>query len=59
MLPAWRDGRLEVLRGGNSSGESAYLPCTAWTQMDTVEKGGVGESGVEPVLIPATMGRRG
>jgi hypothetical protein len=32
------------------------LPCTAWTQVDTVEKGGWGEGGVEPVVIPASMG---
>jgi hypothetical protein len=48
LLPVWHDGRLEVLRGGNRRGESAHLPCTAWTQMDTVESGGWGESGVEP-----------
>jgi hypothetical protein len=56
MLPVWHKSRLEVLHWGNRRGESAQLPCTAWTQMDTVKKGGWGERGVEPVVIPATMG---
>jgi len=56
LLPVRRDGRLEFLRWGNRRGESARLPCTAWTQTDTVEGGGWGESGIEPVLIPASMG---
>ncbi len=56
QLPVWRDGRLEILRWGNRRGESAHLPCTAWTQTGTVEGGGWGECGVEPVVIPATMG---
>jgi hypothetical protein len=56
FLPVWRNGRLEVLRWGNRRGESQQLPCTAWTQIDTVENGGWGERGVEPVVIPATMG---
>ncbi len=56
LLPVWRNGRLEVLRWGNRRDESAQLPCTAWTQLSTVESGGWGEHGVEPVVIPATMG---
>lgn len=56
LLPVWRNGRLEVLRWGNRRGESLCLPCTAWTQMDTVQAGGWGERGVESVVIPATMG---
>jgi hypothetical protein len=51
LLPAWRDGRLEILRWGSRRGESALLPCTAWTQIDTVENGGWGERGVEPVVM--------
>ena len=39
LLPVWRDGRLQVLCWGNRRGESAQLPCTAWTQMGTVENG--------------------
>jgi hypothetical protein len=56
LLPVWRDGRLDVLRWGNRRGESSRLPSTAWTQTDTVEEGGWGECGVEPVVIPARMG---
>jgi hypothetical protein len=56
LLPAWRDGRLEFHRWGNRRGESAQLPCTAWTQRETVEDGGWGGRTVEPVVIPATMG---
>ena len=56
VLPVWRNGRLEILRWGHRRGESARLPCTAWTQIDTVQGGGWGERGVEPVIIPATMG---
>jgi hypothetical protein len=56
LLPVWRNGRLEVLRWGNRRGESARLPCTAWTQRGTIDSGGWGECGVEPVVIPATMG---
>jgi hypothetical protein len=56
LLPVWRNGQLQVLRWGNRRGESRSLPCTAWTQLGTVENGGWGEHGVEPVVIPATMG---
>jgi hypothetical protein len=56
FLPVWRDGRLQILRWGNRRGESPRLPCTAWTQLDTIKSGGWGEYGVEPVVIPATMG---
>jgi hypothetical protein len=56
VLPVWRSGRLEILRWGNRRGESAELPCTAWTQLDTVEGGGWVQRGAEPVVIPATMG---
>ena len=42
--------------GAIVAARSAQLPCTAWTQLDTLESGGWGEHGVEPVVIPATMG---
>src|SRR6516225_5759918 len=54
MLPVWRSGQLEILRWGNRRGESAHLPSTAWTQIDTVESGDWGASAVELVVIPAT-----
>ncbi len=56
LLPVWRNGQLQVLRWGNHRGESRHLPCTAWTQLGTIESGGWGERAVEPVVIPATMG---
>jgi hypothetical protein len=56
LLPVWRNGRLDFLRWGNRRGESPGLPCTAWTQLVTIEDGGWGERGVEPVVIPASMG---
>jgi hypothetical protein len=56
LLPVWRNGQLQVLRWGNRRGESRHLPCTAWTQLDTVKGGGWGAMHVEPVVIPATMG---
>jgi hypothetical protein len=56
LLPVWREGQLQVFRWGNRRGESRHLPCMAWTQIDTVEKGGWGERPVELVVIPATMG---
>jgi len=56
LLPVWRNGQLQVLRWGNRRGESPHLPCTAWTQRDTIENGGWGQGNVESVVIPATMG---
>jgi hypothetical protein len=56
VLPVWHNGRLEILRWGNRRGESPGLPCTAWTQLETVEGNGWGERGFEPVVIPASMG---
>ena len=55
-LRVWRNGRLQVLRWGNRRGESLHLPCTAWTQLETVEGGGWAGRNVEPVVVPATMG---
>ncbi|SRR5579875_1996180 len=56
LLPVWHEGQLQILRWGNRRGQSACLPCTAWTQLETVKNGGWGEYGVESVIIPATMG---
>jgi len=56
LLPVWRNGQLRVLRWGNRRGESLHLPCTAWTQVGTVENGGLGDRRVEPVVIPAMVG---
>jgi hypothetical protein len=56
VLPVWRNGQLQILCWGNRRGESARLPCTAWTHLDTIEGGGWGERRLELAVIPATMG---
>ena len=56
VLPVWLDGGLQIIRWGNRRGQSRGLPCTAWTQMETLEKRGWGDREVEPVVIAATMG---
>ena len=56
MLRSWLNGRLHIARWGNRRGESRRLPCTAWTWLATLEGGGWGGHGGEPVVIPATMG---
>jgi hypothetical protein len=56
VLPVWRNSQPQVLRWGNRRGESPRLPCTAWTQMETVESGGGGDRAIEPVVMPTTMG---
>ena len=56
LLPIWLNGRLHIARWGNRRGESRRLPCTAWTWRATLEGGGWGNHGGEPVIIPATMG---
>jgi hypothetical protein len=56
LLPVWHNGQLQILRWGNRRGESVRLPCTGWTQLETVKNGCWGECDIEPVVIPATMG---
>lgn len=60
-LPVWRDGRLQVVRWGNSRGQSRFLPRTGWTWRETIEQGGWRGSGAISVDIPASFGleRRG
>jgi hypothetical protein len=55
-LPVWHHGRLQVVRWGNRRGQSSGLPCTAWTQLATVEAGGWADYHAEPVVIPAAFG---
>ena len=55
-LPIWRDGRLEIVRWGNSRGQSRVLPRTGWTWLETVREGGWDDSGAILVEIPATFG---
>jgi hypothetical protein len=56
VLPVWLDGQLRVVRWGNRRGQSRRLPCTAWTWLATVEKGGWAELEPVEVAIPAAMG---
>ena len=56
VLPVWINGQLKIVRWGNRRGQSLHLPCTAWTQLSTVENGGWRNRHIEPVVIPATMG---
>ena len=54
-LPVWRDGRLQVVRWGNSRGQSRFLPRTGWTWLSTIHEGGWRGLGAIPVDIPATL----
>jgi len=60
-LPIWRDGRLQIVRWGNSRGESRFLPRTGWTWHETIKAGGWRHTAAIPVDIPASFGleRRG
>lgn len=54
-LPVWRDGRLQIVRWGNSRGQSRYLPRTCWTWLETVNQGGWRGLEAVAVDIPATL----
>ncbi len=54
-LPVWRDGRLQVVRWGNSRGESRFLPRTGWTWLETIQEGHWLSSGAISVDIPASL----
>jgi hypothetical protein len=54
-LPVWRDGRLQVVRWGNSRGQSRFLPPTCWTWLETINEGGWRGMDAIPVDIPATL----
>jgi hypothetical protein len=56
ILPVWVDGQLQILRWGNRRGQSPQLPCTAWTQLTTLQSGGWGDREVQEVVIPANVG---
>src|SRR5262249_10823160 len=60
-LPIWRDGQLQVVRWGNSRGQSRSLPRTGWTWESSIREGRW--QGVEAIAvdIPASYGleRRG
>jgi len=54
-VPVWRDGRLHVVRWGNSRGQSRFLPRTCWTWLETINEGGWRGMDAIPVDIPATI----
>jgi hypothetical protein len=54
-LPIWRDGRLQIVRWGNSRGQSRVLPRTGWTWLDTVQTGGWRHCHPIAVDIPAIL----
>jgi hypothetical protein len=55
-LPVWRDGRLQIVRWGNTRGQSRVLPPTGWTWKATVDDGTWQSTGAVLVDIPATLG---
>lgn len=55
-LPIWRDGRLQIVRWGNSRGQSRFLPPTGWTWQSTIDEGYWRSSSAVLVDIPATLG---
>jgi hypothetical protein len=54
-LPVWRDGRLQIVRWGNTRGQSRFLPRTGWTWLSTIREGGWQNSRAILVDIPATL----
>lgn len=60
-LPIWRDGQLQVVRWGNSRGQSGCLPRTGWTWESSIREGRWQNVEAVAVDIPATYGleRRG
>ncbi|HEY7159567.1 MAG TPA: hypothetical protein VH575_36810 [Gemmataceae bacterium] len=56
LLPVWIEGRLRVATWGNNRGESRALPCSGWTQRETVESGGWAAFQTKTVIIPASLG---
>ncbi len=48
-LPIRRDGQLQVVRWGNSRGQSRFLPRTGWTWVSTVQEGYWRH--LEPILV--------
>jgi hypothetical protein len=55
-LPIWRDGRLQIVRWGNSRGQSRHLPRTGWTWLSTIHEGGWRGLDPIPIDIPAMLG---
>jgi hypothetical protein len=56
LLPVWHEGRLLLARWGCRRGDSRVLPCTGWTLLSTVERGGWNDLDAAEVDIQAAMG---
>jgi hypothetical protein len=56
-LPIWRDGRLQIVRWGNSRGQSRFLPRTAWTWFSTIQEGYW--RSLDPIPVDTPGRRRG
>jgi hypothetical protein len=56
QLPIWREGRLQIVRWGNGSGQSRILPRTGWTWKATVDDGYWRGLNPMPVDVPAMLG---
>jgi hypothetical protein len=48
-LPIWRDGQLQIVRWGNSRGQSRCLPRTGWTWESSIREGKW--QGIEAVAV--------
>ncbi len=55
-LPVWRDGRLQIVRWGNGTGQSRVLPPTGWTWRATIDDGYWRHLNPVRVDIPAMLG---
>src|SRR5947199_7848381 len=55
LLPVWHGDQLRLVTWGGKRGESREFPCSGWTWLDTVVKGGWAKWGPSPVDIPATV----
>jgi hypothetical protein len=58
LLPVWYAGQFQLVRWGNRNRRNG-LPMGGWTWLATVEAGGWGPFGAEPVTVPATFGLDG
>lgn len=56
LIPVIHEGQFKIVRWGCKRGESKHLPCTGWTWVETLHKGGWQGFDAEKVLIPATLG---
>jgi hypothetical protein len=58
-LPVWRDGRLLVVRWGNTRRQSRILPPGGWTWLRDIQAGAWKNLPAESVVIPASSAFEG